>query len=90
MIDDGHEWVKHMFDALIKMAGKRWREDILVIAGDGTFSQKMVTKVLNLPNARSWTDGRWHLVNAHFGENFADIRLQKFKPSLMKMVYANS
>jgi hypothetical protein len=65
VIGDGHEWVKHMTDALFKMTRKRRREDVLVVAGDGAFSQDMVTNLLQFPNARFILDtSRWHLENA--------------------------
>lgn len=71
------------------MARKCGRQDILVIAWDGAFSQETVTNKLNLPNASFILD-RWHFINAHFGENITEVRLIEIMPYLMKMVNANS
>ena len=89
VIGDSHDWAKHMIDALIKMASKRTREEILVLSGDGAYSQDTVTNVFFLPNAVFILD-RWHLTQAHFIENFPVNRLNTLKPLLMNLVQAES
>ena len=51
------------FDDVVDMAGKRSKEDILVVAGDLFFNQNMVTNDFGLPNAIYVAD-QWHLILA--------------------------